>query len=53
MGSSPLARALLGPWARTPKQARSDYERFIRTVSGLLGGETSSEEVQVSTSRLA
>ena len=48
VGSSPLARALLGPWAKAPKQARDDYERFIRTVSSLLGGEASSEEVQVS-----
>lgn len=48
MGTSPLAQALLGAWARAPKQARDDYERFLRAVSGLLGGEASSEEVQVS-----
>ena len=53
MGSSALAQALLGPWARAPKQARTDYERFIRAVSSLLGGEASSEEVQVSAPRLA
>lgn len=47
LGSSPLAQQLLGLWARAPKQARDEYERFIRTVSSLLGGEASSEEVQV------
>ena len=47
VGSSPLALALLGPWAKAPKQARDDYERFVRSVSRLLGGEAPFEEVQV------
>lgn len=28
-----------------PKAAREDYERFVKTVSGLLGGETEVQEV--------
>ena len=51
VGSSPLALALLGPWTKAPKQARDDYERFIRSVSRLLGGEAPFEEVQVSSGK--
>ncbi len=47
LGSSPLARKVLGSWTSAPKLARDDYERYLQTVSFLLGGEASSEELQV------
>jgi len=46
VGASPLAASILGPWARAPKAAREDYERYVAAVSALLGGEAASEEVQ-------
>ncbi|CAL8464110.1 g3645 [Coccomyxa elongata] len=46
LGSSPLARKVLGSWTSAPKLARDDYERYLKTVSSLLGGEASSEELQ-------
>ena len=47
LGSSPLAQKLLGSWTSAPKSARDDYEVYMKTVSSLLGGEASSEELQV------
>jgi hypothetical protein len=40
-----VAEALGGTWAHVPKGARADFERFMRAVSRLLGGESGSEEV--------
>ena len=46
VGQSALAQSILGSWQKAPKLARDDYERFIKAVSSLLGGEASTEEVQ-------
>lgn len=46
VGGSKLAASVLGPWARAPKAAREDYERYIAAVAALLGGEADGEEVQ-------
>jgi hypothetical protein len=43
-----LGDKLLGGWVGAPKAARDDYERFVRAVAGLLGGQASAEEVQAS-----
>ncbi|KAK9814715.1 hypothetical protein WJX72_010327 [[Myrmecia] bisecta] len=48
VGTSALAREVLGEWTKAPKAAREDYEHFVRAVSRLLGGESSAQEVQES-----
>jgi hypothetical protein len=47
IGTSYLAQRLVGRWTAAPKRAREDYEHFIGMVSSLLGGEASSEELEV------
>lgn len=48
VGASQLAEELLGPWSSAPRAAHEDYERFVRLVAQLLGGEAPAEDVQVS-----
>ncbi len=45
-GTSQLAAAILGSWAKAPRPAKEAYESFMRSVALLLGGESASEEVQ-------
>ena len=47
-GRSALAQRLLGPWATAPKSARTEFAHFLQLVSKILGGEASSQEVEVS-----
>ena len=47
MGTSQLATQLLGAWSAAPRAAREDYERFVRLVARLLGGEAPADDVQV------
>lgn len=44
-GTSKLAQRLIGPWAKAPKAAKQDYEKFVKAVLVCLGGEPSSAEV--------
>ena len=44
-GTSKLAQRLIGPWAKAPKAAKQDYEKFVKAVLKCLGGEPSSAEV--------
>ena len=46
-GRSALAQKLLGPWASAPRSARADFSRYLQLVARLLGGEASSQEVEV------
>lgn len=46
-GRSALAQRLLGPWASAPRSARADFSRYLQLVARLLGGEASSQEVEV------
>ena len=50
MGTTQLATELLGAWSAAPRAAREDYERFVRLVARLLGGEAPADDVQVSSS---
>lgn len=50
MGTSQLAREVLGAWSAAPHAAREDYERFVRLVARLLGGEAPADDVQASSS---
>ena len=45
-GTSQLAAAILGSWAKAPRLAKEAYEGFMRSVALLLGGESASEEVR-------
>ena len=42
---SELVGAVLGSWAGAPKAAREEFEKYMRAVAQLLGGESSSEQV--------
>ena len=46
-GRSALAQKLLGPWVSAPRSARADFTRYLQLVARLLGGEASSQEVEV------
>lgn len=46
-GRSALAQKLLGPWGSASRAARADLSRFLQLVSRILGGEASSQEVEV------
>ena len=48
LGTSQLATEVLGVWSAAPRAAREDYERFVRLVARLLGGEAPADDVQVS-----
>ena len=49
-GRSALAQKLLGPWSNAPRSARADFSRYLQLVARLLGGEASSQEVEVGSS---
>jgi len=50
-GRSALAQQLLGQWASAPKSAKAEFSHFLQLVSRVLGGEASSQEVEVSIQR--
>ena len=50
MGTSQLATEVLGAWSAAPRAAREDYERFVRLVAHLLGGEAPADDVQAGSS---
>jgi len=46
LGSGELAKALLGAWDKAPREAKGDYEQFMRTVASLIGTNVGPQELQ-------